>query len=107
MINQAYSRHTPEELEAVRAALEAPYRRAFLRQRIESQTQRVSIMLDNVRFRLWEISDLVDAASGCNDATKVSYRDLIETLRAAEVNLEAAVGRLAASLDLVQTPVIA
>ncbi len=95
-----YSRHTLGELEAERTAAYAPAIAAFHRLRIEQSLKDVSTRLDNVRYRLAEISDCMDDAVG-DAGLRVEFRPLLETLRVIEVELEAAVGRLAGELGLV------
>jgi hypothetical protein len=96
MRGRQYSVHSAEDLAAERERIASPMLKQFHRQRIEAQTRAVSVMADNVRYRLSEISDLMDDAD-----ERVSFRELLETLRAAEVELEAAVGKLAGELGLV------
>jgi hypothetical protein len=99
MTAYAYTRHSVEELADAREALHAPALQEFHRKRVESQAHDVSLRLDNIRMRLWEISDLMDDATG--EPEKVSFRTLLETLRQTEVELEGAVGKLAGGLGLV------
>jgi hypothetical protein len=68
----------------------------FHRGQVEYQTRAVSVMLDNVRYRLAELSDLMDGVD-----ERASFRPLLETLRACEVNLESAVDTLAGELGMV------
>jgi hypothetical protein len=96
MNGRQYSVHTAEELEAAKAARAAPMLKQFHRDRVELQARAVSVMADNVRYRLSEISDLMDDVD-----ERAGFRALLETLRHVEVELEAAVGKLAAELGMV------
>jgi hypothetical protein len=99
MTPHAYSRHSLTELESTRDRQRSPVLKEFHRQRYAAQTQSVSVLLDNIRYRLFEVSDLMDDAT--REPEKVSFRSLLETLRQTEVNLEAAVARLAGELGLI------
>jgi hypothetical protein len=97
--HKPYSVNSIEDLTELRAAMHAPYLASYHAARVADQTQAVSVRLDNVRMLLWEISDLMDDAS--REHERVSFRELLESLRRTEVNLEAAVGKLARDLGLV------
>jgi hypothetical protein len=66
---------------------------------VRSQSEVVAQRIDNVRTMLSELSDLQDEVFASPE--KVSLRALLETLRHVEVELDAAVGRLAGELGLV------
>ena len=59
---------------------------------------RAMILVENVRTLAGELADLLDHVDG---PAEVNARALMERLRAAEVNLEAAVGELAGNLGMV------
>jgi hypothetical protein len=96
-----YSRHSPDELDTARNAIAAPMLADHHRQRIAAQSSAVCTLLDNVRARCGEVSDMLDEVSIGDAGGRVEFRGLLETLKECEVNLEAAVGKLAGELGLV------
>jgi hypothetical protein len=95
----AYSRHSAVELEALRAPARDAALKEFHTQRVAGQSDQVATLADNIRTLLRELQDLQDDAG--REPEKVSYRPLIESLRAIEVNLASAVERLAGELGLI------
>jgi hypothetical protein len=77
--------------ETHRVTVDLPARNAYT-------ADRALILVENVRTLASELADLLDHVDG---PAEVNARALMERLRAAEVNLEAAVGELAGNLGMV------
>jgi hypothetical protein len=77
-----------------RLTVDLPARNAYT-------ADRALILVENVRTLASELADLLDHVDG---PAEVNVRALIERLRAAEVNLEAACGELARELGMVTVP---
>jgi len=97
--HQPYSVHSHAELEALRAPARDAALKEHHRQRVAGQSDQVATLADNIRTLLQELQDLQDDVS--REPERVSFRSLLESLRSVEVNLGAAVGRLAGDLGLV------
>jgi hypothetical protein len=77
--------------EAHRVAVDLPAFNAYT-------ADRALVLIENVRVLAAELAGLIDHVDG---PVEVNARALIERLRAAEVNLEAAAGELAGDLGLI------
>jgi hypothetical protein len=97
-----YSRHTVEELEALRAPAREAAAREHARGRIEAKRGDLQKQIENVKVLCAELVDLVDIMdSGREDHLKVDLRSLSERLQLAENELLAATDQVAEQMGVV------
>ena len=102
MSGNAYTRHTPEELEIIRELARQPMIAQQNAARIAQVRAECYTGLENINTLADELRDLLDVLDeGRQDHLQVDTRGLSGRLRMAERELEAAISSLATQMGLV------
>jgi hypothetical protein len=100
----AYSVHSPEELEAMRAPARDALQRELNRGRIEAHRVQLVRRIDNIKTLCAEAGELLDHLESENEAhVGVDTRGLGARLRLVEQELLSATDKLADQLGLIAT----